>query len=215
MQMSCINSKAPQAIQSMNPVALGLAASPFSQMGMMMADPNNPAQKGLLWQNQLYQQQLSHHGIMAAMQNQTGQQQVGTLQQEGNSLQGGTSEKPSSSEPNGTSTDVSNSTEAGMNPSTMSVFQMQQHQYYAMLMAQQQQQMAAMAAGNPAMMAQQQQMAQFQQPAQAQGVAVAGVTKEEEAKVRTKKGESAEILWRGKEGKKTERAGIHGISFCL
>jgi hypothetical protein len=41
---------------------------------------------------------------------------------------------------------MSSSTEAGMNPSAMSVFQMQQRQYYAMLMAQQQQ-MAAMAAG--------------------------------------------------------------------
>jgi hypothetical protein len=199
MQMSCINSKAPQAIQSMNPVALGLAASPFSQMGMMMADPNNPAQMALLHdrQKQLYQQQLNHHGIMAmaAMHNQAGQQQGqqgGTLQQGGSSLQGGTSEKPSSSEPNGTSTDVSNSTEAGMNPSAMSVFQMQQRQYYAMLMAQQQQ-MAAMAAGNPAMMAQQQQMAQFQQPAQRQGVAVAGVAEEQEAKESLKEEEKAEI----------------------
>jgi hypothetical protein len=178
----------------MNPVALGLAASPFSQMGMMMADPNNPAQMALLHerQNQLYQQQLSHHGIMVAMQNQAGQQQGGTLQQEGNSLQGGTSEKPSSSEPNGTSTDVSNSTEAGMNPSAMSVFQMQQRQYYAMLMAQQQQ-MAAMAAGNPAMMAQQQQMAQFQQSAQRQDVAVADVTEEQEAKGSLKEEEKADI----------------------
>jgi hypothetical protein len=37
--MSCINSKAPQAIQLMNPVALGLAANPFSQMGMTMQVP--------------------------------------------------------------------------------------------------------------------------------------------------------------------------------
>jgi hypothetical protein len=188
MQMSCINSKAPQAIQSMNPVALGLAANPFSQMGMTMAGPNNPAQMAFFHdrQNQLYQQQLSHQGIMAvtAMHNQAGQQQVGPLQQEGNSLQGGTSEKPSSSEPSGTSTDVSNCTEAGMNPTTMSVFQMQQHHYYTMLMAQQQQQMMAMAAGNPAMMAQQQQqMAQLQQPTQLpQDVAVAGGTTDDEAK---------------------------------
>jgi outer membrane protein TolC len=86
MQMSCINSKAPQAIQPMNPVALGLAASPFAQMGMMMADPNNPAQMALLHdrQKQLYQQQLNHHGIMAmaAMHNNQagGQQQGGTSQ---------------------------------------------------------------------------------------------------------------------------------------
>jgi hypothetical protein len=175
MQMSCINSKAPQAIHSMNPVALGLAASPFSQMGMMMADPNNPAQMALLHdrQKQLYQQQLNHHGIMAmaAMHNEGGQQQG---QQGWNSQQGETSEKPSSSEPNATSTDVSSSTEAGMNQSAMSVFQMQQRQYYAMLMAQQQQ-MAAMAA-EPALMAQQQQMVQPQQPAQQQGVVVAGGT---------------------------------------
>jgi hypothetical protein len=39
--MSCIDTKAPQAIQPMNPVALGLTASPFAQMGMMMVDPNN------------------------------------------------------------------------------------------------------------------------------------------------------------------------------
>jgi hypothetical protein len=191
MQMSCINSKAPQAIQPMNPVALGLAANPFSQMGMMMADPNNPAQVALLHdrQKQLFQQQLNHHGIMAmaSMHNEAGQPQG---QQAGTSQQGETSENPSSSEPNGTSTDVSNTTEAGMNPSAMSVFQMQQRQYYAMLMAQQQQ-MAAMAADNPAMMAQQQQMAQLQQPAQQQAVAVVDVT---ELKPEAKESPQAESI---------------------
>jgi hypothetical protein len=187
MQMSCINSKAPQAIQPMNPVALGLAASPFAQMGMMMADPNNPAQMALLHdrQKQLYQQQLNHHGIMAmaAMHNAAGEPENEASQ---------TSEKPSSSGPTGTSTDVSSSTEAGMNPSAMSVFQMQQRQYYAMLMAQQQQ-MAAMAAGNPAMMAQQQQMAQFPQPVQPQGVAVEGTQEKQEAKEGTKGEENVEV----------------------
>jgi hypothetical protein len=94
MQMSCINSKEPQAIQSMNPVALGLMvpASPTpAQMGMMMMmapDPSifNPAQMALLHngQNQLYQQQqqqLNHHGIMALaeMHNQAAGQQQGLV----------------------------------------------------------------------------------------------------------------------------------------
>jgi hypothetical protein len=197
MQMSCINSKAPQAIQPMNPVALGLAASPFAQMGMMMADPNNPAQMALLHdrQKQLYQQQLNHHGIMAmaAMHNQAaGQQQNVNSNGNGTSQSGGTVEKPgeSSSGPTGTSTDLSSSTEAGMNPSAMSVFQMQQRQYYAMLMAQQQQ-MAAMAAGNPAIMAQQ--MAQFQPPAQPQAIAVVDAKDEQEVQESPKEDGNAKV----------------------
>jgi hypothetical protein len=70
---------------------------------------------------------------------------------------------------------------------------MQQHQYYAMLMAQQQQQVAAMAAGYPAMMAQQQRMAQFQQPAQPQVITVAGGTKDQVAKEITEEEESAKV----------------------
>jgi hypothetical protein len=195
MQMSCINSKAPQAIQPMNPIALGLASSPFAQMGMMMADPNNPAQMALLHdrQKQLYQQQLNHHGMMAmaAMHNPAGQEQQGGNGNGTSCSTNGTSEKPSSSAPTGTSTDVSSSTEVGMNgnQSAMSVFQMQQRQYYAMLMAPQQQ-MAAMAAGNPAMMAQQQQMGQFQQPVAPQSVAVAaGATEGEATESPIKEGE--------------------------
>jgi hypothetical protein len=95
MQMSCINSNEPQAIQSMNPVALGLmvpASPPLAQMGMMMMmapDPSifNPAQMALLHngQNQLYQsqqqQQLNHHGIMAmaGINNQVAGQQQGLV----------------------------------------------------------------------------------------------------------------------------------------
>jgi hypothetical protein len=39
--MRCIDSKASQAIQPMSPVALGLTASPFAHMYMVMVDPNN------------------------------------------------------------------------------------------------------------------------------------------------------------------------------
>jgi hypothetical protein len=46
MQMNCMHSKAPQAkaLQPTNPVALGLAVSPFAQMSMVMADPNHSAE---------------------------------------------------------------------------------------------------------------------------------------------------------------------------
>jgi hypothetical protein len=40
-RMSCIDSKAPQAIQPMNPVALGLTASPFAQTDMMLEASNS------------------------------------------------------------------------------------------------------------------------------------------------------------------------------
>jgi hypothetical protein len=39
--MSCIDAKAPQAIEPMNPVALGLTESLFSQTDMLLEDPNN------------------------------------------------------------------------------------------------------------------------------------------------------------------------------
>jgi hypothetical protein len=133
--MSCINSKSTQAIQPMNPVALGMGHVGYP--GMMM--PGNMAI--------LQEQQLQQQRFMAMMQQQQQQQQ-----------QAGASVDPSSaSEPNATSTDVSSSTNGEPNTASMAAFQMQQRQYYAMLMAQQQQ-MAAMAA-NPGM------VAQFQQPA--------------------------------------------------
>jgi hypothetical protein len=130
-------------------------------------------------QKQLYQQQLNHHGIMAmaaCIIIKLGRQQGG--------LQGSGELMKNQVEAVRDRTVVpplmSSSTEAGMNPSAMSVFQMQQRQYYAMLMAQQQQ--VAMAAGNPAMMAQQQQqMAHFnKQPGQIKPIAVAGAKEEQE-----------------------------------
>jgi hypothetical protein len=98
MQMSCINSNEPQAIQSMNPVALGLMApaSPtLAQMGMMMMAPApaiyNPTQMALLHngQNQLYHQQ--QHGVMAMAE--THNQAAGQQQGPGR----GTSERADSS----------------------------------------------------------------------------------------------------------------------
>jgi hypothetical protein len=109
MQMSCIHSNEAQVIQSMNPVALGLAAPPpgpsFGQVGMMTMAPNlnnfyNPAQMALLHdgQNQLYlqQQQLNQHSLMAMAEMHN---QAVSAQQQQQQQGGGTSAIASTSGP--------------------------------------------------------------------------------------------------------------------
>jgi hypothetical protein len=144
LQMTCISSKSAQALQPMNPVALGLA--PGGSFFPDSIDPTTSArlqeQRQAFFQHQWQQQQAfmamlaQHQGSAASKEGSEGDEETGAS---GNATEskGDEDQKPTAGEqPN--------------HSAAMMAFQQQQQHYYAMFMTQQQH-MAAMAAQQQAL----------------------------------------------------------------